>query len=75
MGENANDSVVDSNLRSFDVPNLWIASTSTFPSGGGANPTLTLMLFTMRLADHLAKLHERSKRQEESIGDELVAVG
>lgn len=53
MGIDGRSAVVDSNLRSFKVPNLWVASTSVFPSGGGANPTLTLMLFTSRLADHL----------------------
>lgn len=53
MGSDPHAAVVDSNLRSFAVTNLWVASTSVFPSGGGENPTLTLMLFTMRLADHL----------------------
>jgi hypothetical protein len=32
-----------------------VASTSVFPSGASANPTMMLMLFTLRLADHLAK--------------------
>ncbi|MGP0094521.1 MAG: GMC oxidoreductase [Xanthobacteraceae bacterium] len=54
MGTDRHSAVVDSNLRSFEIPNLWTASTAVFPSGGGANPTLTLMLFTMRLADHLS---------------------
>jgi choline dehydrogenase-like flavoprotein len=54
MGTDRHSAVVDSNLRSFAVDNLWVASTSVFPSGGGANPTMTLMLFTMRLADHLS---------------------
>jgi choline dehydrogenase-like flavoprotein len=53
MGVEPHAAVVDRNLRSFKVPNLWIASTSAFPSGGGENPTLTLILFTLRLADHL----------------------
>ena len=53
MGTDARSAVVDSDLRSFEISNLWISSTSVFPSGGGANPTLTLMLLTMRLADHL----------------------
>lgn len=54
MGTDHNNAVVDANLRVFGVPNLWVASTSVFPSGGGENPTLMLMLFTMRLADHLS---------------------
>jgi choline dehydrogenase-like flavoprotein len=54
MGVDRRSAVVDQNLRSFAVPNLWVSSTSVFPSGASANPTLMLMLFTMRLADHLA---------------------
>jgi choline dehydrogenase-like flavoprotein len=46
--------VVDRDLRVFAVPNLWICSTSTFPSGASANPTLTLMALALRLGDRLA---------------------
>jgi choline dehydrogenase-like flavoprotein len=53
MGTDRYSAVVDANLRLFEIPNLWTASTSVFPSGGGANPTLTLMLFAMRLGDRL----------------------
>jgi choline dehydrogenase-like flavoprotein len=55
MGTDRREAVVDANLRCFGVTNLWVASTSTFPSGGGENPTLMLILFTMRLADHLSR--------------------
>jgi choline dehydrogenase-like flavoprotein len=54
MGTDRKAAVVDANLLSFEIQNLWVASTSVFPSGGGANPTLMLMLFTMRLGDHLS---------------------
>jgi choline dehydrogenase-like flavoprotein len=55
MGRNPRNAVVDENLKTFAVDNLWVASTAAFPSGASANPTLTLMLLTLRLADHLAK--------------------
>jgi choline dehydrogenase-like flavoprotein len=55
MGSNRHAAVVDSDLRVFGFGNLWTSSTATLPSGGGANPTLTLMLLAMRLADRLAK--------------------
>ena len=55
MGTNSREAVVDSDLRVFGLPNLWVASTSTFPSLGTANPTLTLMLLTLRLGEHLCK--------------------
>ena len=54
MGADPRTSVLDPNLKVFGISNLWTASTAAFPSGGGANPTLTLILFVMRLADHLA---------------------
>jgi GMC oxidoreductase/FAD binding domain-containing protein len=59
MGTDDRSAVVDDNLRTFAVPNLWVLSTSVFPSGASANPTLMLTLFAMRLADKLARV-ERS---------------
>ena len=55
MGSNAREAIVDGNLNTFSIANLWVASTSVFPSGASANPTMMLMLFTLRLADHLVK--------------------
>jgi hypothetical protein len=48
--------VVDREFRTFRVPNLSIVSTATFPRGGGANPTMTLMMAALRTADRLAQL-------------------
>lgn len=53
MSDSARNGVVDRDLRCFAIPNLWVSSTSVFPSGASANPTLTLMLLTLRLAEHL----------------------
>jgi choline dehydrogenase-like flavoprotein len=55
MGSSRSTALVDGQLRSFALSNLWISSTSTFPAGGGANPTLVLILFTMRLAERLQR--------------------
>jgi choline dehydrogenase-like flavoprotein len=44
---------VDAQLRYHELENLYIASTSTFPGGSSANPTLTLAALTLRLGDHL----------------------
>jgi len=54
MGRNAATGIVDANLRTFRVSNLHVVSTSTFPSGGGANPTFMLMAFALRAAHRLA---------------------
>ena len=46
--------VVDGNLRSFAVPNLYVCDGSVTPTQGSANPALTIMALAARLADHLA---------------------
>ena len=45
--------VVDADCRVHDVGNLYIGGSSVFPTGGVANPTLTIMAMTLRLSDHL----------------------
>jgi len=45
--------VVDRDARVHGVDNLYIAGSSVFPTCGAANPTLTLLALTLRLADHL----------------------
>jgi choline dehydrogenase-like flavoprotein len=54
MGMNPSDSIVDPHLRVHRISNLSVASASTFPSSGSANPTLTIMQLAMRAADGLA---------------------
>jgi choline dehydrogenase-like flavoprotein len=51
MGTDANDSVVNENCRSFDVPNLYICDNSVFPSALSVNPALTIMALALRTAD------------------------
>jgi choline dehydrogenase-like flavoprotein len=45
--------VVDVDCRVHGMTNLYIAGSSVFPTGGYANPTLTIVALAMRLADHL----------------------
>jgi choline dehydrogenase-like flavoprotein len=47
--------IVDPDCRAHGLENLWIASGSVFPSGGQANPTLTIVALSRRLAAHLAR--------------------
>jgi choline dehydrogenase-like flavoprotein len=53
MDENPKRGVVDTNCRVHGVSNLFIASSSVFPTCGFANPTLTICAIALRLADHL----------------------
>jgi hypothetical protein len=53
MSDSPRDGVVDRNLRSHSVGNLYIASSAVFPTGGIANPTFTILALTLRLADRL----------------------
>jgi choline dehydrogenase-like flavoprotein len=53
MGRNRNDSVVDTNLKIHDVDNLYVASSSVFPTTGQANSTYLATALAVRLAHHL----------------------
>jgi choline dehydrogenase-like flavoprotein len=53
MGRSANSSVVDKNLCTHDHKNLYILSSSVFPTSGQANPTLTIAAFAFRLGEHI----------------------
>jgi choline dehydrogenase-like flavoprotein len=61
MGNDARSSVVDSNCRVHGVENLFLASAATFPTSSQANPTLTLVAISLRLAAHLRALLQSEK--------------
>ena len=53
MHEDPRQGVVDANCRVHGLDNLYVAGSSVLPTGGYANPTLTLVALALRLADHL----------------------
>ncbi len=53
MHASPREGVVDPNGRVHGVKNLYVAGSSVFPTAGFANPTLTIVALTLRLADHL----------------------
>ena len=59
MGFTAQDSVTNGDGRTWDVPNLWICDGSLFPTGGGANPSLTIMALACRIGDRITTLARR----------------
>jgi choline dehydrogenase-like flavoprotein len=54
MGADPQSSVVDSDQRVWEVENLFIADGSVCPTQGSANPALTIMALSSRLAERLA---------------------
>lgn len=60
MGNDSRSSVVDRNCRVHLVDNLYLASAATFPTSSQANPTLTLVALSLRLAAHLGSLLSRA---------------
>ena len=57
MSDDASKGVVDSNCKVHGISNLYIAGSSVFPTGSHANPTLTLIALTLRLANHIKRLN------------------
>ena len=55
MGENKKNSVVDKNLKLHGIENLYVCGSSVFPTGGHANPTLSIIQLSLRLGHHLIK--------------------
>ncbi|HEY2736691.1 MAG TPA: GMC family oxidoreductase [Polyangiales bacterium] len=59
MAVSAGLGVVDAQCRLHELPNVYVASTSVFPTAGAAPPTLTLIALVLRLADHLDRNERR----------------
>ena len=55
MGLYKNNSVVDPDLKVHNLNNLYILGSSNFTTGGYTNPTFTILQFSLRLANKLAK--------------------
>ncbi|HEY9734658.1 MAG TPA: GMC family oxidoreductase, partial [Trichocoleus sp.] len=55
MHESPKHGVVDANCRVHGVSNLYVASSSVFPTSGYANPTLTIVAIAIRVADQIKR--------------------
>jgi choline dehydrogenase-like flavoprotein len=53
MAEDPRLGVVDKDCRVHGLENLYMAGSSVFPTGGFANPTLTIVELALRLAQFL----------------------
>ena len=55
MGDDPATSVTDQYGQTHDHKNLFVVSSSLFPTGGTANPTLTIAALALRTADYIAE--------------------
>lgn len=53
MADTPTEGVCDANAEVFGTRGLYIAGAAAFPTSSFANPTLTLLALTLRLAEHL----------------------
>jgi len=53
MNSNPKKGVVDKNCKVHGISNLFVAGSSVFPTVGAANPTLTIVALSLKLAEHV----------------------
>ena len=60
MGSDPKTSVVNRYGQSWDIPNLFVIGSSTFPSMSGFNPTLTIQALAYMSADAIVDRYKKS---------------
>jgi gluconate 2-dehydrogenase alpha chain len=60
MGNDPKTSVVNKYGQSWDVPNLFVIGSSTFPTMSGFNPTLTIQALAYMSADAIANRYKKN---------------
>jgi gluconate 2-dehydrogenase alpha chain len=60
MGSDPKTSVVNRYGQTWDIPNLFVVGSSTFPSQGGFNPTLTIQALAYMTADAIVNRYRKS---------------
>ena len=64
MGNDPASSVVNKWCQAHEVENLFVVDGGPFPTGTGANPTLTIMANAWRVSEYIAdRYHSERKRQ------------
>lgn len=56
MGADQETSVVRPTMQTHDHDNLWIVSSSVFPTGGAVNPTLTIAALALHATDNIKNI-------------------
>jgi len=60
MGSDPTTSVVNRYGQSWDIPNLFIVGSSTFPTSAGFNPTLTIQALAYMTADAIVTRYKKN---------------
>ena len=60
MGNDPKTSVVNKYGQSWDVPNLFVIGSSTFPTMSGFNPTLTIQALAYMSADAIVNRYRKN---------------
>lgn len=55
MAATPRDGVVDANCKVFGTENMYVAGSGIFATGGACNPTMPIIQFPLRLAEHLLR--------------------
>ena len=61
MGNDPKTSVIDSNHRTHDVPNLFLCDGSSLVTSGRGQPTMTIQALSYRAADRITDLAKRGE--------------
>jgi choline dehydrogenase-like flavoprotein len=64
MGNDPKTSVLNKWCQAHDVDNLFVVDGGPFPTGTGANPTLTIMANAWRVADFIADRYNAERRSQ-----------
>ena len=61
MGNDPKTSVINSDHRAHDVPNLFLCDGSSFVTSGRGQPTMTIQALAFRAADRIVRLAKRGE--------------
>lgn len=61
MGSKPRESVTNADGRTWEIPNLWICDGSLFPTGGGVNPSGTIMALACRIGDRIVEMGRKGE--------------
>lgn len=74
MHDDPTKGIVDSQCRVHGVDNLMISGSSVFPTGGYANPTLSIVAMSIRVADQIKRDLQSPAVKAARAGETLVTA-